>query len=121
MLFLQCGECGFKTVPGTLEFGAPCPRCVSRGDRGQLTAAWLQASGVAVRRRPSFLGGRRRHGACPIPRDASMRGGPHGGVGPPPLLRGARVGGTVASAIGEGDIFELNVVGTIVGVVAQSS
>ena len=38
MLFLQCGECGFKTVPGTLEFGAPCPRCVSRGDRGRLTA-----------------------------------------------------------------------------------
>jgi hypothetical protein len=20
MLFLQCGECGFRTVPGTLEF-----------------------------------------------------------------------------------------------------
>jgi uncharacterized membrane protein YeaQ/YmgE (transglycosylase-associated protein family) len=31
---------------------------------------------------------------------------------------GALIGGTVASAIGEGDIFELNFVGTIVGIVA---
>jgi uncharacterized membrane protein YeaQ/YmgE (transglycosylase-associated protein family) len=31
---------------------------------------------------------------------------------------GALVGGVVASAIGEGDIFELNAVGTIVGIVA---
>ncbi|MCD6016544.1 MAG: hypothetical protein K0R88_2628 [Solirubrobacterales bacterium] len=31
---------------------------------------------------------------------------------------GALVGGIVASAIGEGDIFELNFIGTIVGIVA---
>jgi uncharacterized membrane protein YeaQ/YmgE (transglycosylase-associated protein family) len=31
---------------------------------------------------------------------------------------GAVIGGAVASAIGEGDIFELNFVGTIVGIVA---
>ena len=31
MLFLQCGECGFRTVPGTFELGDPCPRCVHRG------------------------------------------------------------------------------------------
>ena len=33
-------------------------------------------------------------------------------------IGGALVGGIVASAIGEGDIFELNFVGTIVGVIA---
>ena len=33
-------------------------------------------------------------------------------------IAGAVVGGVVASAIGEGDIFELNFIGTIVGVVA---
>jgi uncharacterized membrane protein YeaQ/YmgE (transglycosylase-associated protein family) len=33
-------------------------------------------------------------------------------------IGGALVGGIVASAIGEGDIFELNVIGTIVGVIA---
>jgi uncharacterized membrane protein YeaQ/YmgE (transglycosylase-associated protein family) len=33
-------------------------------------------------------------------------------------IGGALVGGIVASAIGTGDIFELNVIGTIVGVIA---
>jgi uncharacterized membrane protein YeaQ/YmgE (transglycosylase-associated protein family) len=33
-------------------------------------------------------------------------------------IGGALVGGIVASAIGEGDIFELNFIGTIVGVIA---
>jgi uncharacterized membrane protein YeaQ/YmgE (transglycosylase-associated protein family) len=33
-------------------------------------------------------------------------------------IAGALAGGIVASAIGEGDIFELNFIGTIVGVVA---
>ena len=33
-------------------------------------------------------------------------------------IAGALVGGIIASAIGEGDIFELNFIGTIVGVVA---
>ena len=32
MLFLQCGECGFRTAPGTLELGGPVPEmCPSRG------------------------------------------------------------------------------------------
>ena len=33
-------------------------------------------------------------------------------------IAGALVGGIVASAIGEGDIFELNFIGTIVGILA---
>jgi uncharacterized membrane protein YeaQ/YmgE (transglycosylase-associated protein family) len=33
-------------------------------------------------------------------------------------IAGALVGGIVASAIGEGDIFELNFVGTVVGIIA---
>jgi uncharacterized membrane protein YeaQ/YmgE (transglycosylase-associated protein family) len=33
-------------------------------------------------------------------------------------IAGAVIGGAIASAIGEGDIFELNFVGTIVGIVA---
>jgi uncharacterized membrane protein YeaQ/YmgE (transglycosylase-associated protein family) len=33
-------------------------------------------------------------------------------------IAGAVVGGVIASAIGEGDIFELNFIGTIVGIVA---
>ena len=33
-------------------------------------------------------------------------------------IAGALVGGIVASAIGEGDIFELNFIGTIVGIAA---
>lgn len=33
-------------------------------------------------------------------------------------IGGAVIGGTVASAIGEGDIFELNFIGTVVGVIA---
>ncbi len=33
-------------------------------------------------------------------------------------IGGALIGGTIASEIGEGDIFELNFVGTIVGVIA---
>ncbi len=33
-------------------------------------------------------------------------------------IAGALVGGIVASAIGEGDIFELNFIGTVVGVLA---
>ena len=33
-------------------------------------------------------------------------------------IGGALVGGIVASAIGEGDIFELNFIGTIVGIAA---
>ncbi len=35
-------------------------------------------------------------------------------------IGGALVGGVVASAIGEGDIWELNFIGTIVGVVAAA-
>ncbi len=35
-------------------------------------------------------------------------------------ITGALVGGIVASAIGEGDIWELNFVGTIVGIVAAA-
>jgi uncharacterized membrane protein YeaQ/YmgE (transglycosylase-associated protein family) len=35
-------------------------------------------------------------------------------------IGGALVGGIVASAIGEGDIFELNAVGTIVGIIAAA-
>ncbi len=33
-------------------------------------------------------------------------------------IGGALVGGIIASAIGEGDIFELNAIGTIVGIIA---
>ena len=33
-------------------------------------------------------------------------------------IAGALIGGTIASAIGEGDIFELNFIGTVVGVIA---
>lgn len=33
-------------------------------------------------------------------------------------IAGALIGGTIASAIGEGDIFELNFIGTIAGVIA---
>ena len=33
-------------------------------------------------------------------------------------IGGALIGGTIASAIGEGDIFELNAIGTIFGVIA---
>ena len=33
-------------------------------------------------------------------------------------IGGALVGGVIASAIGEGDIFELNAIGTIVGIIA---
>jgi uncharacterized membrane protein YeaQ/YmgE (transglycosylase-associated protein family) len=33
-------------------------------------------------------------------------------------IGGAVIGGVVASAIGEGDIFELNAIGTIVGIIA---
>lgn len=33
-------------------------------------------------------------------------------------ITGAVIGGVVASAIGEGDIFELNFIGTIVGILA---
>ncbi len=44
------------------------------------------------------------------------------GVGMTVLLgiAGALVGGIVASAIGEGDIWELNFIGTVVGVVAAA-
>ena len=35
-------------------------------------------------------------------------------------IAGALVGGIVASALGTGDIFELNILGTIVGVVAAA-
>ena len=35
-------------------------------------------------------------------------------------IAGAVVGGVVASAIGEGDIWELNAIGTIVGIVAAA-
>ena len=44
------------------------------------------------------------------------------GVGLTLLLgvAGALIGGIVASAIGTGDIFELNVIGTIVGVIAAA-
>ena len=45
------------------------------------------------------------------------------GVGMTILLgiAGALVGGIVASAIGEGDIWELNFIGTIVGIVAAAA
>ena len=33
-------------------------------------------------------------------------------------IGGALIGGIVASAIGEGDVFELNAIGTIVGIIA---
>jgi uncharacterized membrane protein YeaQ/YmgE (transglycosylase-associated protein family) len=33
-------------------------------------------------------------------------------------IGGALVGGIIASAIGEGDIFELNFIGTLVGIIA---
>ena len=36
-------------------------------------------------------------------------------------IAGALVGGIVASAIGEGDIWELNFIGTVVGVVAAAA
>ena len=36
-------------------------------------------------------------------------------------IGGALVGGIVASAIGEGDIFELNFIGTVVGVIAAAA
>ena len=44
------------------------------------------------------------------------------GVGMTILLgiAGALVGGIVASAIGTGDIFELNIIGTIVGIIAAA-
>jgi uncharacterized membrane protein YeaQ/YmgE (transglycosylase-associated protein family) len=35
-------------------------------------------------------------------------------------IGGALVGGIVASAIGEGDIWELNLIGTLVGIVAAA-
>lgn len=45
------------------------------------------------------------------------------GVGMTVLLgiAGALVGGIVASAIGTGDIFELNFIGTIVGIIAAAA
>ena len=46
MLFLQCVECGFRTVSGALELGGPCPRCVRRGD-----AVGWRLSKSPVRRR----------------------------------------------------------------------
>ena len=36
-------------------------------------------------------------------------------------IGGALVGGIVASAIGKGDIFELNFIGTVVGVIAAAA
>jgi uncharacterized membrane protein YeaQ/YmgE (transglycosylase-associated protein family) len=44
------------------------------------------------------------------------------GVGLTVLLgiAGALVGGIIASAIGTGDIFELNILGTIVGIIAAA-
>jgi uncharacterized membrane protein YeaQ/YmgE (transglycosylase-associated protein family) len=33
-------------------------------------------------------------------------------------IGGALIGGIIASAIGEGDIFELNFIGTVVGIIA---
>jgi len=49
-----------------------------------------------------------------------LPGRQHIGVLPTILLGigGALVGGIIASAIGTGDIFELNFIGTIVGVIA---
>jgi uncharacterized membrane protein YeaQ/YmgE (transglycosylase-associated protein family) len=35
-------------------------------------------------------------------------------------IGGALIGGIVASAIGTGDIFELNIIGTIVGIIAAA-
>ena len=50
MLFLQCGECGFRTVPGSLELGDPCPRCARRGDSGRLTGEELHPPSPGARR-----------------------------------------------------------------------
>jgi uncharacterized membrane protein YeaQ/YmgE (transglycosylase-associated protein family) len=36
-------------------------------------------------------------------------------------IAGAVIGGVIASAIGEGDIFELNFIGTVVGIVAAAA
>ena len=49
-----------------------------------------------------------------------LPGRQHIGILPTILLgiAGALVGGIVASQIGEGDIFELNVIGTVVGIIA---
>jgi uncharacterized membrane protein YeaQ/YmgE (transglycosylase-associated protein family) len=50
----------------------------------------------------------------------ALPGRQHIGVLPTVLLgiAGALVGGIVASEIGEGDVFELNFIGTVVGVIA---
>ena len=50
----------------------------------------------------------------------ALPGRQHIGILPTILLgiAGAVVGGVIASQIGEGDIWELNVVGTLVGIVA---
>jgi uncharacterized membrane protein YeaQ/YmgE (transglycosylase-associated protein family) len=51
-----------------------------------------------------------------------LPGRQHIGVLPTILLGigGAIVGGIVASQIGEGDIFELNFIGTVVGIIAAA-
>jgi uncharacterized membrane protein YeaQ/YmgE (transglycosylase-associated protein family) len=50
----------------------------------------------------------------------ALPGRQHIGVLPTILfgIAGAIVGGVIASAIGEGDIFELNFIGTVVGIIA---
>ena len=52
MLFLQCGECGFRTAPGSISVGDPCPRCVHRGDAGRLSEA--DPAPESFRERKSF-------------------------------------------------------------------
>ena len=52
MLFLQCGECGFRSAPGWINVGDPCPRCVQRGDAGRVTEA--DAAPESFRERKPF-------------------------------------------------------------------
>ena len=58
MLFLQCGECGFRTAPGTLEVGASCPRCVRRGGGGRMIEENRHPASSGERRRTAWSKGR---------------------------------------------------------------
>ena len=50
MLFLQCAECGFRTVSGSLELGGLCPRCVRRGGSGRLATEESRPPSLSARR-----------------------------------------------------------------------